>query len=268
MNSLIELLDKVRDLLPSHSAEPLASSATKLMRTAAACPALLDDLARVAVGKATDPEWRGEALVDDGLALALKMFVWPPGASSGIHRHLDWTATAIIHGQLFVETFDEDTDPPVPAATYHGSRGDAGFLSPPCTHRVRNPGPGWTISLHLFSGPIVAGGEVPFRGRTEQTTPVESGSWSNAELLLIGAAELAAAMEGPCATELLERVARSNPPSAALHAVRLIARTDRQYAGELAISIAAGLSGANAVHVEGLGRTLLAPRAPETPMHG
>lgn len=259
MTGLCDFIDGLEDLLPSPPIDPPQGELTRFIRLAVTSSEFLCDLATKVIDTASDPTWSGEPLFDlPGRQAALRMFVWPPDTSSGLHKHLDWTATGVLRGALAVETFATDGLGMVPTARYLGKAGEVGFLSAPCVHCVSNEAGDWAVSLHVFGGRAISGGPgTSSRGRTEVITPPTPSSYLIGECQLIGAAELASGLDVAVATSLLKRIAHVAPPRAALHAVSKLIQGNKGLAGELALAIADRLKGIDAVRIRGLAATLL-----------
>jgi predicted metal-dependent enzyme (double-stranded beta helix superfamily) len=88
--------------------------------------------------------------------------VIPPGASTPVHDHHTWAVIGMIEGieeERFFERIDDGVAPQVarlrPETTRINKQGMISTLVPPREiHQIYNPGPGRSVSLHVYGGDI------------------------------------------------------------------------------------------------------------------
>ncbi|HTT52739.1 MAG TPA: cysteine dioxygenase family protein [Streptosporangiaceae bacterium] len=83
--------------------------------------------------------------------------VWRPGQLTPVHDHVTWCVAGVLQGAEDEELFalvggGTALRPAGRALTRAGSV--TGFAPPGDIHRVRNPGPGMTVSLHVYGADI------------------------------------------------------------------------------------------------------------------
>jgi 3-mercaptopropionate dioxygenase len=83
--------------------------------------------------------------------------VWRPGQVTPIHDHVTWCVFGVIQGVEHEElyTLDAGGESLVESGSSTNHTGEvAGFAPPGDIHRVRNPGPGTAISIHVYGTDI------------------------------------------------------------------------------------------------------------------
>jgi predicted metal-dependent enzyme (double-stranded beta helix superfamily) len=86
-------------------------------------------------------------------SFSIVALVWLPGQMTRIHDHVTWGAFAVIQGVEFEEVFrlDEGDGCLIEAGNTINTKGHvSGFAPPGDIHRVRNPGNGIAISIHVY----------------------------------------------------------------------------------------------------------------------
>ncbi len=83
--------------------------------------------------------------------------VWRPGQVTPIHDHVTWCVAGVLQGaedeELFTLAGGSTAVRPA-GRTLTGAGSVTGFAPPGDIHRVRNPGPGVTVSLHVYGADI------------------------------------------------------------------------------------------------------------------
>ena len=90
-------------------------------------------------------------------AFSVLAVVWLPGQVTPVHDHVSWCVFGVIQGSEREELFTlaDDGRRLVRAGRNENGAGEvAGFAPPGDIHRVRNPGSGATISLHVYGADI------------------------------------------------------------------------------------------------------------------
>src|SRR5580693_2229908 len=83
--------------------------------------------------------------------------VWRPGQVTPIHDHVTWCVAGVLRGAEDEELFTlADGGAAVRPAGRNltGAGSVTGFAPPGDIHRVHNPGPGVTVSLHVYGADI------------------------------------------------------------------------------------------------------------------
>jgi len=83
--------------------------------------------------------------------------VWRAGQVTPVHDHVTWCVFGVIQGVEHEEVFalDDGADYLMEVGSSTNRTGDvAGFAPPGDIHRVRNPGPGTAISIHVYGTDI------------------------------------------------------------------------------------------------------------------
>ena len=83
--------------------------------------------------------------------------VWRPGQLTPIHDHVTWCVFGVIQGVEHEELYQLDVagDFLAESGSSTNHTGEvAGFAPPGDIHRVRNPGPGTAISIHVYGTDI------------------------------------------------------------------------------------------------------------------
>jgi 3-mercaptopropionate dioxygenase len=83
--------------------------------------------------------------------------VWRPGQVTPIHDHVTWCVAGVLQGAEDEELFtlaDGGTTVCPAGRNLTGAGSVTGFAPPGDIHRVRNPGPGVTVSLHVYGADI------------------------------------------------------------------------------------------------------------------
>jgi 3-mercaptopropionate dioxygenase len=83
--------------------------------------------------------------------------VWRPGQVTPVHDHVTWCVFGVIQGVEHEEVYalDEGGDYLIEVGSSTNRTGEvAGFAPPGDIHRVRNPGPGTAISIHVYGTDI------------------------------------------------------------------------------------------------------------------
>ena len=79
--------------------------------------------------------------------------VFPEGTSSGVHHHGCWGVIGYLRGGDEETRYREEDGAPVEASRHVWHQGDVTYLLPEegeGWHRVRNPGPGTGVSVHVL----------------------------------------------------------------------------------------------------------------------
>ena len=82
--------------------------------------------------------------------------VFPEGTSSGVHHHGCWGVIGYLRGGDEETRYTEQDGVPVEESRHVWHQGDITYLLPDggsdegCWHRVRNPGPGTGVSVHVL----------------------------------------------------------------------------------------------------------------------
>jgi predicted metal-dependent enzyme (double-stranded beta helix superfamily) len=93
--------------------------------------------------------------VEPGGAFSIVGLVWRPGQVTLIHDHVTWCVVGVLRGVEHETRFRLEDGGLTVAGTMEGQVGDVtGFAPPGDIHRVRNPGPGTAISLHVYGADI------------------------------------------------------------------------------------------------------------------
>ncbi len=90
-------------------------------------------------------------------AFSVVAVVWRPGQVTPIHDHVTWCVAGVLHGAEDEELFTlADGGAAVRPAGRNltGAGSVTGFAPPGDIHRVHNPGPGMTVSLHVYGADI------------------------------------------------------------------------------------------------------------------
>jgi 3-mercaptopropionate dioxygenase len=82
-------------------------------------------------------------------AFSIVAVVWRPGQVTPIHDHVTWCVAGVLQGAE-----DEELFALADGRTLTGAGAVTGFAPPGDIHRVRNPGPGVTVSLHVYGADI------------------------------------------------------------------------------------------------------------------
>ncbi len=83
--------------------------------------------------------------------------VWRPGQVTPIHDHVTWCVAGVLQGAEDEELFTlagGGTAVRPAGRNLTGAGSVTGFAPPGDIHRVRNPGPGVTVSLHVYGADI------------------------------------------------------------------------------------------------------------------
>ncbi len=81
--------------------------------------------------------------------------VWRPGQVTPVHDHVTWCVAGVLQGAEDEELFTLADGGLRPAGRNLTRAGAVtGFAPPGDIHRVRNPGPGVTVSLHVYGADI------------------------------------------------------------------------------------------------------------------
>jgi hypothetical protein len=90
-----------------------------------------------------------------GAPISIRVFYWPPGFQNAPHVHNSWTVTGVLHNSIVAETFrgaacvaDVDLSQ---STRFAATAGKAGYLLPPCVHRLQNASQRPAATLHVFS---------------------------------------------------------------------------------------------------------------------
>jgi predicted metal-dependent enzyme (double-stranded beta helix superfamily) len=90
-------------------------------------------------------------------AFSVVAVVWRPGQVTPIHDHVTWCVAGVLQGAEDEELFTlADGGGAVRPAGRNltGAGSVTGFAPPGDIHRVHNPGPGMTVSLHVYGADI------------------------------------------------------------------------------------------------------------------
>jgi predicted metal-dependent enzyme (double-stranded beta helix superfamily) len=91
--------------------------------------------------------------VDPGGRFHVLAVVFPEGTSSGVHHHGCWGVIGYLRGGDEETRYRDDGGGPVEASRHVWRQGDVTYLLPDegeGWHRVRNPGPGTGVSVHVL----------------------------------------------------------------------------------------------------------------------
>jgi len=94
---------------------------------------------------------------EPGGSFSVLAVVWLPGQVTPVHDHVAWCVFGVIQGSEREEPFTiaDNERRLAPAGSNWNSVGEVGGFAPPGDiHRVRNPGSGVTISLHVYGADI------------------------------------------------------------------------------------------------------------------
>ena len=83
--------------------------------------------------------------------------VWRPGQVTPIHDHVTWCVAGVLQGAEDEELFTlagGGTALRPAGRNLTGAGSVTGFAPPGDIHRVRNPGPGVTVSLHVYGADL------------------------------------------------------------------------------------------------------------------
>jgi hypothetical protein len=140
--------------------------------------------------------------MDGRLNYRLRVFFWMPGYFVPPHQHNTWGVTGVLHGEAAVQILRREGARLVPERGFLARAGEAGYLLPPCTHSVGNPGKSVCATFHVFS---VSADESARRSDTLWYPALPGAPREEPRgALLRGAAEMLAAIGGARARRLLE----------------------------------------------------------------
>jgi hypothetical protein len=180
---------------------------------------------------------------------SLRIFYWPPGFQNEPHQHEAWGVTGVVFNEIVVETFPATT-PPLesqrgePLRTITARAGDAGYLVPPCVHRLRNETARTTVTFHVF------GAESQASAAEHAPRAVQEPDVRRDVLLrrraLCAWCEVLAELDEARSVSLLERIMVSTrDPRTKLEAIKALARHDPRRAYELSCDFERQLRGAD-----------------------
>lgn len=98
--------------------------------------------------------------VEEDGSFSVVSLVWLSGQDTPIHDHVSWCVPAVHEGreeEIHYQLTDgaETGRQLLPVGTQINEQGDVTALTPPGDiHRVRNPGPGKAVSIHVYGADI------------------------------------------------------------------------------------------------------------------
>jgi 3-mercaptopropionate dioxygenase len=90
-------------------------------------------------------------------AFSVCALVWRPGQQTPVHDHVTWCVVGVLQGSEYEELFalrDREAALEQVSGRVNVAGGVGGFAPPGDIHRVRNPGPGVAISMHVYGADI------------------------------------------------------------------------------------------------------------------
>jgi predicted metal-dependent enzyme (double-stranded beta helix superfamily) len=194
-------------------------------------------------------EWRNPPLIcTEEPPIIVRVFYWPPHSSNEPHLHDAWTVTGVLHNEITVETF-RGANPADCTASDRSQRitaraGEAGFLLPPCVHRLHNASSSNSATLHIFSAekPHDKAQVKTGAGRmTGLQQPRRRTNVKQRALCLL--AQVLGRVRGNLATEVLQRIFAVGDAVARLQVVQLLVEYDIRLASEMSRKLEATLKG-------------------------
>jgi len=154
-SELSELVRAIRAVVNQHSDwQATADLVADVLGRNLPSPAILT--ARQRRGDAAHYQTHVLHIERDG-SFSVLALVWRPGQVTPIHDHVTWCVFGVIQGVEHEElyTLDAGGDSLVESGNSTNHTGEvAGFAPPGDIHRVRNPGPGTAISIHVYGTDI------------------------------------------------------------------------------------------------------------------
>lgn len=123
--------------------------------------------------------------VEEDGSFSVVSLVWLPGQDTPVHDHVSWCVPAVYEGReeevhyRWTDGSESDREL-IPVETQINEAGDITALTPPGDiHRVRNPGPGKAVSIHVYGADISQLGSS-IRRTYESRAPREQSGTSTA----------------------------------------------------------------------------------------
>jgi predicted metal-dependent enzyme (double-stranded beta helix superfamily) len=165
--------------------------------------------------------------------ISVRVFYWSPGFQNDPHLHSSWTVTGVLHNCIVAETFrgaasvaEVDLEQ---SQKYTAQAGMAGYLLPPCVHRLINTSERETATLHVFSAEPrqQAGAEpIPIAAAvtaSQQPIPALRDARRRALNVMV---QMLAAIKGLAPLGLLERIFAIGDNTIKLQVVKTLASRD------------------------------------------
>lgn len=162
--AMSDLIDSIRTALASDPDPPEAArSVAALVAERAGSERLLTASQR----EASEGAYNQHVLhVEEDGSFSIVSLVWLEGQSTPVHDHVSWCVPAVhrgreeeVHYRVAGEAGGDGGPGDEPRLERTGTRinepGDVTALTPPGdVHRVRNPGPGKAVSIHVYGADI------------------------------------------------------------------------------------------------------------------
>lgn len=172
--------------------------------------------------------------VAPGNRISVRVFYWPPGHQNDPHLHSSWTVTGVLHNYIVAETFRGATRVAEidleQSQKFTAHTGMAGYLLPPCVHRLLNTSQRDTATLHIFTP------EPGRQAAAEQPTPIAPAIAAGQQqgpaqqpmrrLALNVMVQILAAIKSLAPLALLERIFAIGDNSIKLQVVKTLAPRD------------------------------------------
>lgn len=95
---------------------------------------------------------------------SVQAVIWRPGQETRIHDHIAWCAFAVLQGVEEEVLYRDDGDHLTEVGRSVNARGEvSGFAPPGDIHKVRNPGAGTAITLHVYGADLAGGRSSVYR---------------------------------------------------------------------------------------------------------
>jgi len=168
--------------------------------------------------------------VNDRLNYRFRIFFWLPGFVVAPHRHNTWGVTGVLHERSSVCLYRSEHDATsgirrlIPERQFVARAGEAGYLVPPCTHSVGNPGKRVSATFHVFATSI-----DPEQRRDDTVWyPVARAKQADKPryATLLGSTEMLAGIRSARSIALLERVFRIGDPQIRAASAKALAAID------------------------------------------
>lgn len=106
--------------------------------------------------KAGLSNWKNPAVYNHPNNLySIRYILWPQYYCNNPHKHKTWSVTAVIENTIKVHTFvwkdNEENTVLLGDKELVASAKEVGFLLPECIHKLENPTPNLTLTMHIFN---------------------------------------------------------------------------------------------------------------------
>jgi 3-mercaptopropionate dioxygenase len=144
---LSELVETIRSRIDDDAHRTAAAVAEALR---AHCPG---------VDLLTEDERQGDAgskvVLHTEARFSIQALIWRPGQVTRIHDHIAWCVFGVLQGMEEETLYRDDGDHLTEVGRSVNVTGEvSGFAPPGDIHKVRNPGSGTTITLHIYGADL------------------------------------------------------------------------------------------------------------------